>query len=52
MNRVGVLAPFVGRPVEWLVTKLKLRGVAVPVNLGDLFTVYARKGRGVVESEL
>ena len=43
MNRVGALLPPVGRPAEWLVTKLGLRGVAVPVNLGDLFTVYARK---------
>jgi hypothetical protein len=25
------------------VTKLGLRGLAVPVNLGDLFTAYARK---------
>jgi len=43
MNRVGALSPLVGRPAEWLVTKLGLRGLAVPVNLGDLFTVYARK---------
>jgi 2-polyprenyl-3-methyl-5-hydroxy-6-metoxy-1,4-benzoquinol methylase len=42
-NRVGALAPLVGRPGEWLVTRLGLRGVAVPVNLGDLFTAYARK---------
>jgi ubiquinone/menaquinone biosynthesis C-methylase UbiE len=43
MNRVGALVPLVGRPAEWLVTRLGLRGMAVPVNLGDLFTVYARK---------
>jgi 2-polyprenyl-3-methyl-5-hydroxy-6-metoxy-1,4-benzoquinol methylase len=43
MNRVGALMPTVGRPAEWLVTKLRWRGVAVPVNLGDLFTAYARK---------
>jgi SAM-dependent methyltransferase len=42
-NRVGALVPVVGRPAEWLVTKLGLRGVPVPVNLGDLFTAYARK---------
>jgi SAM-dependent methyltransferase len=42
-NRVGALMPIVGRPVEWLVTKLGLRGVAVPIDLGDLFTAYARK---------
>ncbi len=43
MNRVGALVPAVGRPAERLVTALGLRGVAVPVNLGDLFTAYARK---------
>jgi 2-polyprenyl-3-methyl-5-hydroxy-6-metoxy-1,4-benzoquinol methylase len=43
MNRVGALMPLVGRPAEWLVTKLGLRGLAMPVNLGDLFTAYARK---------
>jgi ubiquinone/menaquinone biosynthesis C-methylase UbiE len=43
MNRVGALVPPVGRPAEWLVTRLGLRGLAVPVNLGDLFTAYAQK---------
>ncbi len=43
MNRVAALMPLVGRPAEWLVTRLRLRHVAVPVNLGDLFTAYARK---------
>jgi hypothetical protein len=44
MSRVGALMPVVGRPAEWLVTRLRLRSVAVPVNLGDLFTAYARRG--------
>lgn len=43
MNRLGALVPVVGRPAEWLVTGLGLRGLRVPVNLGDLFTVYAQK---------
>jgi SAM-dependent methyltransferase len=43
MNRVGALTPLVGRPAEWLVTELGWRGRAVRVNLGDLFTAYARK---------
>ena len=43
-NRVAALAPVVGRPAEWLVTKLGLRGARVHVNLGDLFTAYARRG--------
>lgn len=42
-NRVGALMPVVGRPAEWCVTKLGLRGVAIPIDLGDLFTAYARK---------
>jgi hypothetical protein len=43
MNRVSALMPLIGQPAEWLVTKLGMRGLAVPVNLGDLFTAYARK---------
>ena len=43
MNRVSALMPVVGHPAEWLVTKLGVRGLAVPVNLGDLFTAYAQK---------
>jgi 2-polyprenyl-3-methyl-5-hydroxy-6-metoxy-1,4-benzoquinol methylase len=43
MSRLCALLPVVGRPGEWLVDKLRLRGVAVPVNVGDLFTAYARK---------
>jgi ubiquinone/menaquinone biosynthesis C-methylase UbiE len=43
MNRVGALLPPVGRPAEALVTRLNLRSVAAPVNLGDLFTAYAQK---------
>jgi 2-polyprenyl-3-methyl-5-hydroxy-6-metoxy-1,4-benzoquinol methylase len=42
MNRLGALIPAVGRPAEWLVTRLRLRGIPVPINLGDLFTVYAQ----------
>lgn len=43
MSRVSALMPAIGRPAEWLVTRLGLRRLAVPVNLGDLFTAYARK---------
>jgi hypothetical protein len=43
MNRLRALVPVVGRPAEWLVTRLRLRGIPAPVNLGDLFTIYARK---------
>jgi hypothetical protein len=43
MNRLGALIPSVGRPAEWLVTRFGLRGLSVPVNLGDLFTAYAQK---------
>jgi ubiquinone/menaquinone biosynthesis C-methylase UbiE len=50
-NRVGALLPFVGRPAEWLVTRLGLRSVAVPINLGDLFTAYARKQGSAAPAE-
>jgi 2-polyprenyl-3-methyl-5-hydroxy-6-metoxy-1,4-benzoquinol methylase len=40
-NRLGALLPWVGRPAEWLVTRLGLRGLSLPINLGDLFTAYA-----------
>jgi 2-polyprenyl-3-methyl-5-hydroxy-6-metoxy-1,4-benzoquinol methylase len=43
MNRVRALMPLVGRPAEGIVTRLGLRGIAVPIDLGDLFTAYARK---------
>jgi 2-polyprenyl-3-methyl-5-hydroxy-6-metoxy-1,4-benzoquinol methylase len=42
-NRLSTLVPIVGRPTEWLVTRIGARGLTVPVNLGDLFTIYARK---------
>lgn len=42
-NRLAALFPVLGRPIEALVTALRLRRVPLPVNLGDLFTVYARK---------
>ena len=29
--------------LDTIVTRLSLRGIAVPINLGDLFTMYARK---------
>jgi 2-polyprenyl-3-methyl-5-hydroxy-6-metoxy-1,4-benzoquinol methylase len=49
-TRLGYLVTRVrafSRPVAWLmeglVDLLHLNGVAVPINLGDLFTLYARK---------
>ncbi|MFN2108337.1 MAG: class I SAM-dependent methyltransferase [Anaerolineae bacterium] len=42
-SRVTALLPLIGRPLEWLVTWLKLREVALRINLGDLFTTYAQK---------
>lgn len=41
MNRMGALMPWLGRPAERLVTRLRLRGIPVAVNLGDLCTAYA-----------
>ncbi len=42
-SRVVALLPLVGRPLERLVSWLKLREVALRINLGDLFTTYAQK---------
>lgn len=42
-TRVGGLNRHLGRLAYWLVEKLRLTETAVPVNFGDLFTVYARK---------
>ena len=42
-SRVAALLPLVGRPLERLVTWLRLREVALRINLGDLFTTYAQK---------
>lgn len=43
ISRVGALNRPLGRLANWLVNGLRLGGVAVPVNFGDLFTVYARR---------
>jgi 2-polyprenyl-3-methyl-5-hydroxy-6-metoxy-1,4-benzoquinol methylase len=42
-SRVTALFPPLGRPLEWMVGKARLRDLPLRVNLGDLFTVYARK---------
>jgi 2-polyprenyl-3-methyl-5-hydroxy-6-metoxy-1,4-benzoquinol methylase len=42
-SRVTALAPLVGRPLEWAVDTLGLQELPIRINLGDLFTTYARK---------
>jgi 2-polyprenyl-3-methyl-5-hydroxy-6-metoxy-1,4-benzoquinol methylase len=42
-SRVTALFPAIGRPLERVVAATKLNNCALRVNLGDLFTVYARK---------
>jgi SAM-dependent methyltransferase len=37
-----------GRPMDWILNATRLRHATVPINLGDLFTVYARKEKGQV----
>ena len=44
-SRITALIPLLGRPVEWFVSALRLSNLPVRINLGDLFTVYARKPR-------
>lgn len=42
-SRVSALSPAMGRPLEWLMSGIKFRKIPLRVNLGDLFTTYARK---------
>lgn len=42
-SRVTALLPWLGRPIEALTTRLKLRNLPLRINLGDLFTTYAQK---------
>ena len=42
-TRFTALFGRLGRPVEWALNATRLRQTTVPINLGDLFTVYARK---------
>jgi hypothetical protein len=42
-SRVGGLNPALGRAAKWLVNGLHAGETAVPINLGDLFTIYARR---------
>jgi 2-polyprenyl-3-methyl-5-hydroxy-6-metoxy-1,4-benzoquinol methylase len=43
VSRLQAYSRPVYRMLDAAVTRLNLRGLAVPVNLGDLFTLYARK---------
>ena len=42
-TRFTALFGRLGRPVEWALNATRLRQMTVPINLGDLFTVYARR---------
>jgi predicted SAM-dependent methyltransferase len=42
-SRVTALWPLIGRPLEWLIRQTRLTNIPLHVNLGDLFTTYARK---------
>ena len=42
-TRFTALFGQIGRPVDWILNATRLRHATVPINLGDLFTVYARK---------
>lgn len=43
VSRVGGLNQFLGKVADLIVETLQLGDKAVPVNFGDLFTVYARR---------
>jgi hypothetical protein len=42
-TRVTALSPLAGRLFSWLVDLTNTRQLPIPLNFGDLFTVYARK---------
>ena len=42
-TRFTALFGKLGRPVDWALNATRLHRTTVPINLGDLFTVYARK---------
>ncbi len=42
-SRVTALLPWLGRPLERVLTRLHLRHIPLRINLGDLFTTYAQK---------
>ncbi len=43
VSRVEALSRPLGRLAAWIINGLRLGHVAVPLNFGDLFTVYARR---------
>jgi 2-polyprenyl-3-methyl-5-hydroxy-6-metoxy-1,4-benzoquinol methylase len=43
ISRVEALSRPLGRLANWFVNGLRLGSVAVPLNFGDLFTVYAKR---------
>ena len=43
VSRIDALSHPIGRLANWVVRGLRLGHVAVPLNFGDLFTVYARR---------
>ena len=42
-SRLGGLNPAIGRAADGIINGLNLGDQAIPINFGDLFTVYARK---------
>jgi 2-polyprenyl-3-methyl-5-hydroxy-6-metoxy-1,4-benzoquinol methylase len=42
-TRVTALSPAVGRLFSFAINKVKLQQLPIPLNFGDLFTVYAKK---------
>lgn len=42
-SRVTALFPPLGRPLEWIIGSTRLQNLPIRINLGDLFTTYARK---------
>jgi len=51
-TRFTALFGKLGRPVDWVLNATHLGRMTVPINLGDLFTVYARKRIGNINSSI
>lgn len=46
VSRIEAMSRPLGRLSSWIVKGLRLGHIAIPLNFGDLFTVYAKKPRG------
>jgi 2-polyprenyl-3-methyl-5-hydroxy-6-metoxy-1,4-benzoquinol methylase len=51
-TRVAAFSQTLGSALEWSFARLHLNGRAIPINLGDLVTVYARKPKASQKGQI